>query len=153
MASLLAPVLQFYKILLFPVAKPSALLLDFWLGKESVQFFAEENIKLFIRKHMEGHDNEIDHIEGTGAINFFSMDDLKVVQEGEELHAESIISLKSSGGKLVFPNFTNQAEDPFIQKLNKSGEKWIILTDENNKPKLALDADGFLRSEIFWGAY
>jgi len=149
MASLLGPVLQFYKILLFPVAKPSALLLDFWLGKESVQFFAEENIKLFIKKHMEGHDNEIDHIEGTGAINFFSLDDLKVVQEGEALHDESIIRLESSGGKLVFPTFANHPEDPFIHKINQSGEKWIILTDENNEPKLALDADGFLRSELF----
>jgi hypothetical protein len=149
MASLLAPVLKFYKILLFPVAKPSALLLDFWLGKESVQFFAENNIKMFIRKHMEGNDNEIDHIEGTGAINFFSLDDLKVIQEGEELHADSIISLDSSEGILVIPSFINQADDPFIQRINKSGEKWIILTDERNEPKLALDADGFLRSELF----
>jgi metal transporter CNNM len=129
MAALLAPLLQFYKILLFPVAKPSALLLDFWLGKESVQFFAEENIQLFIRKHMEGHDNEIDHIEGTGAINFFSLDDLTVVQEGEELHAESIIALTSSEGELVFPPFANHTGDPFIQQINQSGEKWIILTD------------------------
>lgn len=149
MASLLAPVLQFYKILLFPVAKPSALLLDFWLGKESVQFFAEENIKLFILKHMEGTDNEIDHIEGTGAINFFSLDDLLVVQEGEKLHAQSIIQLESSDGKLVFPSFANHQDDSFIRRINKSGEKWILLTDENNEPKLALDADGFLRSELF----
>ncbi len=149
MASILAPVLQFYKILLFPVAKPSALLLDSWLGKESVQFFAEENIQLFIRKHMEGLDNEIDHIEGTGAINFFSLDDLRVVQEGEALHAESILSLESSEGNLVFPTFINHPDDPFIQKINQSGEKWIILTDETKEPKLALDADGFLRSELF----
>ena len=150
MASLLAPVLQFYKILLFPVAKPSALLLDFWLGKESVQFFEEDNIKLFIRKHMEGHDNEIDHIEGTGAINFFSLDDMRVVQEGEVLHAESIIQFESSGGELIFPPYINHPDDPFIQKLNKSGEKWNILTDENNEPKLALDADGFLRSDLIY---
>lgn len=149
MASLMAPVLKFYKILLFPVAKPSALLLDFWLGKESVQFFEENNIIMLIRKHMEGHDNEIDHIEGTGAINFFSLDDLKVIQEGEELNVDSIVSLKSAGGKLVFPDFKNQPEDPFIRRLNVSGEKWIILTDEKNEPKLVLDADGFLRSELF----
>lgn len=148
MASLLAPVLKFYKIILFPVAKPSAMLLDFWLGKESVQFFAESNIKLFIRKHMEGSDNEIDHIEGTGAINFFSLDDMSVLQEGELLHAGSILRLESSEGKIVFPEFTNRPADPFIQKINKSGEKWILICDENNEPKLALDADGFLRSEL-----
>jgi len=148
MASALAPVMQFYKILLFPVAKPSALLLDFWLGKESVQFFAEKNIKLFIRKHIEDYDSEIDHIEGTGAINFFSLDDLKIIQEGEELHTDSILSLESSGEKLIFPEFEKQMEDPFIKRINRSGEKWILLCDTNMEPKLALDADGFLRSEI-----
>ena len=40
MASLLAPVLRFYQFLLYPVAKPTALILDSWLGKETVQFFA-----------------------------------------------------------------------------------------------------------------
>jgi hypothetical protein len=124
--------------------------LDFWLGKESVQFFEEDNIKLFIRKHMEGHDNEIDHIEGTGAINFLSLDDMRVVQEGEVLHAESILQFESSGGELIFPAYVNHPDDPFIQKLNKSGEKWIILTDEKKEPKLALDADGFLRSDLIY---
>ena len=34
MASLLSPILKMYQILLFPVAKPSALILDKWLGPE-----------------------------------------------------------------------------------------------------------------------
>ena len=149
MASVLAPVLKVYQIILYPVAKPSALLLDIWLGKESVQFFAEKNIKLFIKKHMEGSDNEIDHVEGTGAINFFSLDDLKVYQEGEELNPDSIVSLSSKENKIVFPPFTNQPDDLFIQKINKSGEKWIVLTNENDEPLVVLDADGFIRSELF----
>ncbi len=53
MASFLTPVLKFYQILFYPVAKPSALVLDFWLGKESVQYFAEENIKMFIKTARE----------------------------------------------------------------------------------------------------
>jgi len=149
MASLLAPVLKFYQFILFPVARPSALLLDYWLGKESVQFFAENNIKLFIRKHMEGDDNEIDHIEGTGAINFFSLDDLTVTQEGEEINPDSIINLESKDGKIVFPQYKANLEDDFIQKINKSDEKWIIFTNEINEPKLVLDADGFTRSVLF----
>ena len=76
------------------------------------------------------------------------MDDLNVIQEGEELHAASIISLESKEGSLTFPEFTNQQNDPFIQKINTSGEKWIVFTDEYNNPKLVLDADGFLRSEL-----
>ena len=149
MASLLAPVLKFYQFILYPVAKLSALLLDSWLGKESVQFFAEKNIKLFIKKHMEGNDNEIDHIEGTGAINFFSLDDLKVTQEGEKINPDSIISLESKDTKIIFPQYDTKPDDPFIQKINKSGEKWIIFTDENKEPQLVLNADGFIRSELF----
>lgn len=149
MASFLSPALKFYQIILFPVAKPSAILLDKWLGKESVQYFEEKNIKLFIKKHMEGFQNEIDHLEGMGAINFFSIDDIKVIHEGEELHPDSIIRLKSKDGKIIFPKYERKQEDDFIQKINKSGEKWVVFTDENNKALLALDADAFIRSEIF----
>ncbi len=149
MASLLTPVLKFYQILLFPVAKPSALLLDYWLGKESVEYFAEKNIKIFIKKHMDGYGNEIDQIEGIGAINFLSLDDLKVIQEGEELSPESIIQLNSRKGELIFPTYTSAVDDPFLAQINKSGKKWVVLTDENNQPKLVLDADGFIRSSVF----
>lgn len=149
MASMLTPVLKFYQIILFPVAKPSALLLDKWLGKESVQYFAESNIKLFIKKHVDAHHTEIDHIEGTGAINFFSLDDIKVIHEGEKLNPDSIISLKSERGKILFPEYEPKPDDDFIKKINKSGEKWVIFIDEKNDPKLALDTDEFIRSELF----
>ena len=149
MASLLSPVLRFYQFLLYPVAKPSALLLDYWLGKESAQFFQEDNIKLFIKRHIEDHASEIDHIEGTGAINFFTLDDMEVTQEGEELNSESIIRLPTVNSKVQFPEFANSPDDAFIQKINGSEEKWIIFTDENERPMLALDADGFIRSVLF----
>lgn len=149
MASFLSPVLRFYQFVFYPVAKPSALLLDKWLGKESVQYFEENSIKLFIKKHVEGSHNEIDHVEGLGAINFFSIDDIKIIHEGEELHEESIISLKSEDGKIIFPKYKCNQDDDFIQRINKSGEKWVVFTDENNEPKLALDTDAFIRSELF----
>lgn len=149
MASFLAPVLRFYQVILYIVAKPSALLLDTWLGKESVQFFEEDNIKLFIKKHMEESESEIDHIEGTGAINFFSLDDLKVTEEGELLNPDSIITLDSKNNKFIFPKYVADPNDPFIQKINKSGEKWIVFTNKNHEPQFALDADGFLRSELY----
>jgi CBS domain containing-hemolysin-like protein len=117
MASLLAPVLRFYQFVLFLVAKPTALLLDSWLGKESVQFFAEKNIKLFIQKHVEGSTSEIDHIEGTGAINFFSLDDLKATQEGEEIDPKSIINLKTEMEKIVFPPYDTKPQSASSQVL------------------------------------
>jgi hypothetical protein len=149
MASLLAPVLRFYQFVLYPVAKPTAILLDSWLGKEAVQFFAEENLKLFIQKHIEGSTSEIDHIEGTGAINFFSLDDIKVTHEGEEINPDSIISLHTNMGNIVFPAYDTNATDAFIMQINKSGKKWVVFTNEKDEPKLALDSDGFLRSELF----
>ncbi|MDA3822356.1 MAG: DUF21 domain-containing protein [Bacteroidales bacterium] len=149
MASILAPVLRVYQILLFPVAKPSALLLDAWLGKESVQYFAENNIKLFIKKHIDESTSEIDHLEGTGAINFFSLDDQIAVKEGEAINPESIIKLSSTKKGVIFPDYKNTTDDDFIQKINLSGEKWVIFTDEVGKPRLVLDSDGFIRSELF----
>jgi len=149
MASALAPVLQFYQIILYPVSKPCAMLLDSWLGKESIQFFTERNIKSFIQKHVEGSGNEIGVIEGQGAINFFSLDDQKVIEEGEAVHSESIIQLKFSGSEAQFPAYNNEKDDPFIRQINRSGHKWVIFTDDKGKPHTVLDADGFIRSQVY----
>ena len=43
MGALLAPVLRFYQLLLYPVAKPSAAILNMWLGKEGVLYFRERD--------------------------------------------------------------------------------------------------------------
>jgi hypothetical protein len=146
MASLLAPVLRLYQFLLYPVAKPCALLLDSWLGKETKQFFSEENIKMFLAKHIEEDDSEIDKMEGLGAINFLTLDDTLVIDEGEDINQDSIVQLRSENGKLIFPEYSPTVSDPFIQRINRSDEKWIIFTDETNTPKLVIDADGFIRS-------
>lgn len=148
MASLLTPVLKFYQILLYPVAKPSALLLNVWLGKESTQYFSEKNLRLFIEKHIEEDGTEIDHVEGVGALNFFSLDDLHVNQEGEKVNPKSLIKVETENGKVLFPDFEQTSTDPFVQLINQSEEKWIIFVDEKDKPVLTLDSDGFLRSVL-----
>ena len=40
-------------------------------------------------------------------------------------------------------------DDPFLNALDVAGKKWIVLTDEQDQPKLVLDADGFLRNALF----
>lgn len=149
MASLLAPVLRVYQIILYPFAKPSALLLDAWLGKEAIQYFDEKNIILFIKKHIEGSNNEMDLIEGTGAINFLSLDDVLVSEEGEDIEPHSIIPLSFKNNKLVYPEFTGKVDDEFIQQINQSGKKWIIFTRPEGTPVSVMDADGFIRSALF----
>jgi metal transporter CNNM len=149
MASLLTPVLRVYQFILYPVAKPSALILDAWLGKETVQYFAEKNIKLFIKKHIEESNSEIDFVEGTGAINFLSLDDIFVSDEGETIEEQSIISLPQKNGNPVFPEFKGEANDEFIQQINRSEKKWIIFTNPEGLPLAVLDTDGFIRSALF----
>lgn len=51
MSAVLIPVVKFYQILLYPIAKPAALLLDKWLGKEVPWFFSEKAIKILLKKH------------------------------------------------------------------------------------------------------
>ena len=41
MGSLFTPVIRFYQVLLFPVAKPSSLILDGWVGPEGPNFIRE----------------------------------------------------------------------------------------------------------------
>ena len=55
MASVLSPILRIYQFLLYPLAKPSAKVLDLWLGKEAVQFFREKQIEEMIQMHINEH--------------------------------------------------------------------------------------------------
>jgi len=149
MASLLAPVLRIYQFLLFPVAKPSALLLDAWLGKESIAFFKENKVKHFLKKHIDDAESEIDRTEGLGAINFLSLDDILVSKEGEQLNSKSIISIQHENGFPVFSKFTEKPQDLFLRQVNESKKKWVVFTDENSEPSYIMDADGFLRAAMF----
>ncbi|WP_300463561.1 CNNM domain-containing protein [Desulfobacula sp.] len=149
MTAILAPVLRFYQYLLYPVTKPSAKLLDWWLGKESIEYFREHNMREMIKKHIEADEADIDRIEGLGALNFLAIDDLLITQEGESLDLMSILSLPSKNGQLIFPEFKPEASDPFLQQIERSGKKWVVLTNEDNTPQLVLDADGFLRHTLF----
>lgn len=145
MASMLAPVLRFYQIILYPVAKPSAVMLDRWLGKEMISYINERDLKRILAKHIESDDSEMDQVEGIGALNFLDIDDLTVQEEGEEIDPESVIALPVKVDLPILPDVKPTAEDPFVQQVNASGKKWVVLTDESGEPHLVLDADGYLR--------
>jgi len=148
-ASKLAPVITFYQYLLYPVTKPSALLLNLLVGQEDVHYFKQKSLQHLIHRHVEDEKAEIDFVEGMGAINFLSLDDLMVSQEGEPLNPKSIIPIKHEHNKPVFPKFTKQHDNLFLQEINESKEKWVVFVDENLNPSLVMDADGFLRAALF----
>jgi hypothetical protein len=149
MASLLTPVFRFYQLLLFPVAKPTAVALDWWLGHEGIAYFLERDLREVIKKHMEASETDIDSVEGRGALNFLALDDLAVMQEGEPVHPQSIVSVPVSDHRPVFPAVKGDRTDPFLQQIQASGKKWVILTDPSGEPQFVLDADGFLRAVFF----
>ncbi|MGB0776244.1 MAG: DUF21 domain-containing protein, partial [Akkermansiaceae bacterium] len=50
--ALLSPVIRFYQIVLYIVAKPCALILDGWIGPEGPTFFRERDIEIILEKHI-----------------------------------------------------------------------------------------------------
>ena len=147
MASLLSPVLRMYQFILFPVAKPSAILLDMWLGEETLHYFKERSLHQLIKKHVESA-SEIEDVEGLGAMNFLTLDDIPIGKEGERVDPDSIIMLPFDNDKPLFPEIDKTPLDKFLQKVHKSQKKWVILVDEDEEPKVVLNADGFIRSAL-----
>ncbi len=149
MASLLAPMLRLYQIALYPLAKPSALILDAWLGKESIDYIPENEIQEALRQHVQAPESDISHAEGIGAINFMTLDDILVSQEGEPVDPESVVRLPYIQDRPAFPAFEASADDPFLRKIQASGKRWVLIAPEEGPPTRALDADGFLRAALF----
>ncbi|MFC1917857.1 DUF21 domain-containing protein [Chloroflexota bacterium] len=149
MASLLSPVLRLYQFVLFPLAKPTALFLDKWLGAESINYFKEEDIRGLIKMHVESSESDIGKTEGRGVVNFLSIDDLPIEVEGEIIDPKSILKLEFQESKPVFPSIKASSSDEFLKMVHSSQKKWIILVDSGNKPRMVLESDGFLRDALF----
>jgi hypothetical protein len=145
------PLVWLFEFLLYPVAKVTAVLLDAWLGKEGITYFKEDEIKILLKKHIQSVTSDIGKMEGVGAVNFLTLDDLFVSQEGEMLHPQSIVALPEESGKPVFPRYKRESNDPFLKQIHASGKKWVIITGAHEQnPLLVLDADSFLR-EVWFG--
>ncbi len=144
MATLLMPLFNIYRVLLWPLAKPSAYALDLWLGKEGFNFFREDELQEMIKLHIKDSSTEITRLEGIGALNFFELDDISVAHEGVVLDPLSIISLEFDGTKAIFPEITPTMDDPFIQLVYQSRKPWVVITDNKGTPRIVLDADGFI---------
>lgn len=149
MAALFSSVLWLYRSLLYPIIKPTALILDAWLGKEPVTYFREAEIKELLRRHMVNDQTDVSRVEAIGALNFLTIDDVPIEQEGVSVDPRSILRLPFRDGRPVFPAFRVEPNDPFLRQVNASEKAWVVITDEHGEPHLIMDADGFLRHIFF----
>jgi metal transporter CNNM len=148
MAARFLPFLVFWRAALFFVVRPTAALLDWWLGAEGIIYLRERDVRsLVVRAAASGGD--IGKLEATGVQNFLDLDDLAVTEEGEAVHAQSIISLPLANGRCLLPPFDPSPDDPFLQRVSASGKKWIIVTDLGGEPAFVLDSHHFLRDALF----
>lgn len=147
MASMLSGVMRFYQRLLYPVAGPSAWMLDKLIGEEQILYMRERQLKGVIEKHIESDGAEIDFIEGRGALNFLDIDDVPVSEEGETIDPVSIVNLPTKVDLPLIPEVSSLS-DPFVSSINTSGKKWVILADNEGTPQLVLDADAYLRAVV-----
>lgn len=149
MAALLSPALRLYQWLLFPMAKPSALILDSWLGAEAITYYRENDLRELIELHIESSTTDIARMEGRGALNFLAIDDVPVSEEGELLDENSMITLPFENSIPLFPEIRGDASDDFLARVNRSAKKWVVILDPSGEPGMVLDADGFLRDALF----
>ncbi len=149
MAYWFTPLLRLYQGILFVVAKPTAIMLDQWLGKESFHYMRERDMQQLITMHMKSDQSDIDAVEGKGAINFLALDDIPLSKEGEFIDPQSVIHLPFKNNAPLFPASGTSEFEALINQIESSGKKWIILIDDIGYPKLALNSDSFLRSVLF----
>jgi metal transporter CNNM len=149
MAARLTPLLKVYQVLLFPVAKPTAIILNWWLGPEGITFLRERDFRAFITRHVGAAGADVGELEAIGALNFLDLDDIAVLDEGEPVDPRSVITLPIENERPMLPKFERSPNDPFLRQLDTSGKKWVIIVDGAGQPRLVLDAHHFLRDALF----
>ncbi|MFT5207545.1 MAG: metal transporter CNNM [Candidatus Omnitrophota bacterium] len=147
--AVLVPIIKFYKLILYPIAKPTGCILDLWLGKEGTNFFKEKEFRVMLKHHADSIESDMGPVESMGASNFLDLDDIYIKDEGEILLDDSIISLEEVNGVIQFPDFKEKARDVFLKQVNLSQKKWVVITNPDNVPKLVLNADQFLRHAVY----
>ena len=145
----LAPLLRLYQFVLWPVARPTAWVLDRWLGGEPIRYLEERDLRRLIQLHMEAAASDIARVEGQGAANFLDLDDVRLADEGEPLDPRSIVQLDFAGDRPAFPPIAATPDDPFLRAVAASGKRWVVLIDGSGSPKRVLEADAFLRAALF----
>jgi metal transporter CNNM len=149
MAAALSPVIRAYQFLLYPVARPTGRFLDWWLGREAIEYLHEPLLRDILKAHLRRDDTEVSEVEGIGALNFLDIDDLTTVEAGEDVAPESIVEVPVTAGRPLFPAIEPRADDPFLQAVNQTLHTWAILVDAGGEPLLALNVSEFTRAALY----
>ena len=143
-AGVLSPVIHFYQILLYPITKPCAILLDGWIGPEGPTFFQERDIEIILERHIDEENSEISANEGQGALNFLDLDDRKIIDEGNEVEPHSIYQFPSKLDLTILPSLDTEEGKTFVESLKKHHHRWAIIINESEAPVIVMDTTKFL---------
>lgn len=147
----LIPIIRVYQILLFPLAKPCALILDGWIGPEGPSFFRERDIEIILEKHIKEVDSEISANEGRGALNFLALDDRKISSEGSLVSPETIITIPAKMDLPEFPALGTEKGQALLESFKQKPSMWRVIVDEEEKPLIVLDTTEFLARYVIHG--
>ncbi|MGB2185392.1 MAG: DUF21 domain-containing protein [Akkermansiaceae bacterium] len=143
----LSPLIRFYQALLYPVAKPCALILDGWIGPEGPTFYRERDIEIILEKHISEQTSEISANEGRGALNFLDLDDRFIIHEGNPIAPESIYTMPVNLDLPILPAPDTEEGEEFIAALNKHPKmRAVILSEEDGRPQLVINTTEYLSS-------
>ena len=102
---------KFLQIVFFVFAKPSALLLDRIVGQEGVTWFEEKELEALLKLHTKAPETDIGNVEGRGAANFLSLDDVSCLDEGSPLNPLSVVQLTPITESGIFPKTVTDIQD------------------------------------------
>ena len=140
----LIPIIKVYKVLLFPLAKPCAMILDGWIGPEGPSFFRERDIEIILEKHIKEEESEISANEGQGALNFLALDDRKIATEGSVVKPETILQFATKLDVPDFPDLKSPEGKALLESLESKPSMHRVIVDDQDKPLVVLDTTEFL---------
>ncbi len=140
----LSPLLVFYRILLYPLAKPCAFILDGWIGKEGLSLYGERDIEIILEKHISEQSSEISANEGRGALNFLDLDDRFVSTEGSVMHPDTIFSFPAQVDLPSLPMANSDEGRELIESLKKFPQMMAVVINEQGVPQLVIKTMEYL---------
>ncbi|MDG0993667.1 MAG: DUF21 domain-containing protein [Akkermansiaceae bacterium] len=142
--AMLTPIMRIYQILLFPFAKPCAVILDGWIGPEGPTFYRERDIEIILEKHINETSSEISANEGRGALNFLDLDDRTISTEGSVVDDATIYQFAVNLDLPVIPGPDTDDGKQFVESLKKHPSLWAVITGDRGVPQLVLDTNQYM---------